>query len=58
MNDIKLTDGELWTVINGLNAAADALNEDAEKCGPLGAALKEAAFSYKQLAGKLEEQYA
>ena len=29
MNDIKLTDLELWTIINGLRAACDQYSTDA-----------------------------
>jgi hypothetical protein len=52
---IELNDTEIWTAINGLNAAADALKEDAAKCGTLGEALVESANAYASLAAKLEE---
>lgn len=57
---VELSDTEVFTVVNGLEAAADALDEDANKIQGLSvvsASLKWSAQHYRKQAENIQQQW-
>lgn len=63
MNTIKLTDSEVWTLINALGELGDDAEQrakdcDAERAPSLAELLRDTVGKYKALADKLEDSQA